>query len=145
MAKTKDRVLSAAESAKPYVDRALRDEEFRENLRAAFLAARDIYNELTPPRGVSAVAQRVATDEEIQQNLRRAIAELRSAADRLQRRKRQSHLTRNLLLIFAGVAVGLFFNPYTGPEARRWARERISGRRDTFSYPNGSQSSGFAV
>jgi hypothetical protein len=140
MAKTRDKVIFAAGSAKPYIDRALRDEEFRENLRTAFTAAREIYNELAPPRGVSSVAARVARDEEIRQNLRTAVSEVRLAADRLQRK--ESHTTRNVLLLLAGVVIGLFLNPYTGPETRRWARDRFARNgRDEFAYPDVTQSS----
>src|SRR5262249_55405155 len=46
MAKTTDKVLSAADNAKPYVDAALHDEDLRENVKAAFTAAREIYDEL---------------------------------------------------------------------------------------------------
>ena len=42
MAKTKDRVADA----KPYVQRALQDEELREDLKSAFSAARGVYDEL---------------------------------------------------------------------------------------------------
>ena len=73
MAVTKDRIMYATETAKPYLGRALRDDEFRDNLRAAFAAARAIYEELGSQRGFSSVASRAATDEEIHANLRRAI------------------------------------------------------------------------
>jgi hypothetical protein len=136
MAKAKEKVVLAAGTAKPYVDRAMHDEEFRENLRAAFGAAREIYNELAPPKGVSGVATRLATDEEIQQNLRKTVSELRHAADRLQRQK-ESHMARNVLLLLLGLAIGLFFNPYTGPETRRWVKDRLSGNgRDEFAFPD---------
>lgn len=139
MAKTTERVRSATDSARPYVERALRDDEFRESLRAAFAAAKQIYDELMPPRGVSGLASRVATDEEIQHSLRRAIAELRHAADRIQQEKRESHRLRNSLLLFTGVLIGIFFNPFTGPEARRWAKSKVSG--GDFSY-DGSATDG---
>lgn len=144
MPKTKEKIAFAAGTAKPYVDRALRDEEFRENLRSAFSAARDVYTELAPPRGVTGVAARVATDEEIRQNLRKAVTDLRSAAERLQEQKK-SHTTRNLLLLFAGILIGIFFNPYTGPETRRWTRDRISGSSDEFAFPDGAHGSGLAA
>jgi hypothetical protein len=145
MAKTKEKVIFAAGTAKPYIDRALRDEEFRENLRTAFAAAREIYDDLTPPRGVSSLAARVAKDEEIQQNLRTAVSELRHAADRLQQRKR-SHTARNVLLVLVGVVIGLFLNPYTGPETRRWAKDRFArDGRDEFAYPDVTQSSDAAA
>jgi hypothetical protein len=137
MANTKERVASAAGSARPYVDRAFRDEELRENLRSAFSAARDIYNELAPPKGVSGVAARLASDEDIQQNLRTAIAELRQAGDRLAGQKEQSHTARNIVLVLLGIAIGLFLNPYTGPESRRWVKDRFSHNgRDDLAYPD---------
>jgi hypothetical protein len=133
MARTTDRVRNAAGSAKPYVERALTDEEFRESLRAAFAAAKQIYDELMPPKGVSGIASRVAQDDDIQQSVRRAVAELRHAADRLQEgQERDSHGTRNVLLLLIGIAIGIFFNPFTGPEARSWVKRRVSGGE--FSY-----------
>jgi hypothetical protein len=42
MAKAKDRVSDM----KPYVTRALQDEEVRENVKQAIATARDIYDEL---------------------------------------------------------------------------------------------------
>ena len=138
MAVAKDRVMYAAGTAKPYLGRALRDEEFRENLRAAFAAARAIYEELGGQRGLSSVASRVATDEDIHSNLRRAIKELRQAADRLQEREEsRSHTFRNLGMLFGGIAIGVFFNPFTGPVARRWVKNKVTGTSDEFS-SNGS-------
>jgi hypothetical protein len=142
MAVTKDRVMYAAGTAKPYLGRALRDDEFRENLRAAFAAARAIYEELGGQRGFSSVASRVATDEDIHANLRRAIKELRQAADRLQQREEsRSHTFRNVALLFGGIAIGVFFNPFTGPITRRWVKGKVAGSGDEFhsdSSPNGS-------
>ena len=138
MAATKDRVMYAAGTAKPYLGRAIRDEEFRENLRAAFAAARAIYEELGGQRGLSSVASRVATDEDIHANLGRAIKELQKAADRLQEREQpKPHTFRNLGLLLSGVAIGVFFNPFTGPVARRWVKNKVTGSGDDYS-PNGA-------
>lgn len=134
MAATKDRVMYAAGTAKPYLGRALHDEEFRDNLRAAFAAARAIYEELSRQRGFSGIASSVATDEDIHGNLRRAIKELQQAADRIQGREaaRKSHTFRNVALLVGGVAIGIFFNPLTGPAARRWVTGRVSGSSGGF-------------
>jgi hypothetical protein len=138
MATTKDRVFYAADTAKPYLGRALQDEEFRDNLRAAFAAARAIYDELSRQRGVSGIAATAATDEEIHANLRRSIKELQHAADRLQgRRAEKSHTFRNVMLVVAGIAIGIFFNPLTGPTARRWVTGKAGGSSGDYS-PNGS-------
>src|SRR6266446_8247994 len=100
MAKTKDKVSDAATNAKPYLDRALHDEELRENVRNAYASARNIYEELVGKRGVSGVATRVATDKDIQDELRSTIAELRKAADRVQ--GKNEHRARNGGLLFLG-------------------------------------------
>src|SRR4029450_2655391 len=119
MRKSSDKVRTAAETARPYVERAISDEEFRESLRAAFVAAKEIYEELVPPNGVTRLARKVAKDEEVHESLKRAVVELRHAADRIQEADRTSgsHGFRNLLLILVGVAIGIFFNPFTRPDA----------------------------
>jgi hypothetical protein len=135
MRKSSDKVRTAAETALPYVERAITDEEFRESLRAAFLAAKQIYDELMPPKGVTGLASKVAKDEDVHESIKRAVVELRSAADRIQDEK-EGHGFRNVFLILVGVAIGIFFNPFTGPETRRWVKGRVSGGE--FSY-NGQE------
>ncbi|TML45184.1 MAG: hypothetical protein E6G19_05565 [Actinobacteria bacterium] len=134
MAKTRDRVSDV----KPYVERAIKDEEFRDNLKSAFVAARGVYDELMGPRGVSGKAVRVASDKDLRENLRSAVDDLRSAADRIQRGP--SHKGRNLLLV-TGIAIGIFlFNPMTGDSARKWLKESVFGEEDEFGYQGNSGS-----
>jgi len=134
MAKTRERVSDV----KPYVERAIKDEEFRDNLKNAFFAARGVYDELMGPRGVSGKAVRVASDKDIRDNRRSAIDDLRNAADRIQ--KGPSHKGRNLLLV-SGIAIGIFlFNPMTGADARRWLKESVFGEEDEFGYQGNSGS-----
>jgi hypothetical protein len=129
MAKTKD--------VKPYVERAIKDEEFRDNLKSAFVAARDVYDELMGPRGVSGKAMRVAGDKEMRENLKSAIEDLRTAADRIQHGP--THKGRNTLLM-TGIALGiLFFNPATGADARKWFKDLVFGEEDEFSYRGNSK------
>jgi hypothetical protein len=141
MAKTKDRVLGAADTAKPYVDLALHDEQLRRSIRTAFEAAREVYDDLAGRRGMTGVAQRVASDKEIQDNLRRAIEELRSAANRVQSKGADRHTSRNTAFLLTGIALGLLFNPLTGPGMRGWLRRRLFGGGDDefgYSASNGS-------
>ncbi len=133
MASAKQRVSEV----KPYVERALNDEQVRENIRNAFFAARDVYDELLGGRGASAMASRIATDEEMRDNLRRAVDELRRAADRV--RGRDEHTARNVLLLLTGVAIGVLFNPFTGPSARRWLKATVFGGGEEPAYESDGQ------
>jgi hypothetical protein len=110
------------ENLKPYVDRAMHDDELRENLKSAFAAAKEIYNELSGG-GRAAGAFRLAADEDVQEQIRKAVDELRKASDRIQ--GKEEHGARNTMLLLAGIAAGALFNPWTGPATRRWVMDRV--------------------
>src|SRR5919112_4541922 len=140
MAKTRDRVSDAAGNVRPYVERAVSDQELRENVRSAFQAAREVYDELIGNRSVTTVATRVATDKEIQDKLKDAVDELRTAANRVQGKK--DHSGRNATLLVAGIALGILFNPVTGPATRKWLADTVFGGDDfTYENPAGNGSS----
>ncbi len=130
MANTKDKVYDAAENVKPYVERAMTDEKLRQDVMSAFNTARGLYTDLIGGRGAVTLATRVATDDDVREKLKDAIDDLRSAADRLQGRRERSG--RNATLLIAGIALGLLFNPVTGPETRRWLKDVIGGGSDEF-------------
>ena len=132
MAKTKDRLMDRAEDMRPYVDRAMHDEDLRENLKEAFAAAREVYNELIGNRGAFGTASRIATDKDIQDNLKKALEELREASDRVQ--GKEDHSTRNTLLLLAGITAGILFNPMTGPQTRKWLMDKVMGGSDDYDY-----------
>jgi hypothetical protein len=136
MAKTRDKVLERTGGARPYIERAIKDEDLRENLRNAFESAREVYSELLGGRGAIPVATRVATDKEIQERLKEAIDELREAADRVQGRK--EHGARNTTLLLTGIALGILFNPISGPQTRKWLSDRLFGPADEFTYQGGN-------
>jgi len=130
MAKTKDKVYDAAGNVKPYVERAMRDEKLRDDVLSAFQTAKELYNELIGGRGAVTLATRVATDDEVREKLRDAIEDLRSASERLQGKR--DHSGRNTTLLVAGIALGILFNPITGPETRRWLKDLVGGGDDEF-------------
>ena len=138
MAKTTDKVLERTGSARPYIERAIKDEDLRENLRNAFESAREVYNELLGGRGAIPVATRVATDKEIQERLKEAVEELRQAADRVQGKK--EHSGRNTTLLLTGIALGILFNPISGPQTRKWLSDKLFGPADEFTYQGGNGS-----
>ena len=133
MANTKDRLYDTADTMKPYVDRALHDDDLHDNLKEAFKAARDVYAELLGNRNLTSTAVRAATDKEIQDNLKKAVDELRTAANRIQ--GKADHSARNTMLLLAGITAGILFNPMTGPQTRAWLMEMITGESsDDYTY-----------
>lgn len=139
MPKTKDKVTGAAGTVRPYVERAVKDEELRENVREAFEAARTVYNDLIGGRGLVPLATRVATDDDIQDHLRSAVEDLRRAADRL--RGKEDHGARNAMLLLTGIALGILFNPMTGPATRNWLKDQLFGGGEDFTYQGGNSGS----
>jgi hypothetical protein len=140
MAKTKDKVYDAAGNVKPYVERAMKDEKLREDVLSAFATAKELYNELIGGRNAVALASRVATDDDIRDRLRDAIEDLRRASDRLQGKKEKSGHKATLLI--AGIALGILFNPITGPDTRKWLKDLVGGGSDEFGGDYGSSGSG---
>jgi hypothetical protein len=130
MAKTKDKVYDAADNVKPYVQRAMQDEKLRDDVLSAFSTAKELYSELIGGRSAVTLAARVATDDEVRDKLKDAIDDLRNAAGRLQGKK--NHGGRNTTLLVAGIALGLLFNPVTGPETRKWVMDLVGGGDDEF-------------
>ena len=94
-----------------------------------------MYDELIGNRSVTGVATKVASDKDIQEQLRSAIEDLRNAANRIQ--GQEAHKGRNSSLLLVGIALGILFNPVTGPETRRWLKDKIFGEDEEFGYGGG--------
>ena len=135
MAKAKDKMGDAVDAARPYVERLARDEDLHDNVKNAYESARRIYDELLGDRGTTGVALKVARDKDLQKELRKAVEELRQAGQRAQ--GKDSHTGRNASLLLAGIALGVLFNPATGPDTRRWLKDKLFGPEQPFeSYNN---------
>jgi hypothetical protein len=127
MGRQKDTLLTKADNVRPYVERAMSDENLRRDVLRAFAIARGLYGELARDRDRPiTIASRVATDDEIRDKLRDAIEDLRRASDRLQGKKQRSGIRGSTLLV-TGIALGILFNPVTGPETRRFIKDMFSG------------------
>lgn len=131
MAKTKTgKVAPTVETLKPYLDRALNDPEFRDDLKEALGAARKLYGPLVKENGgIAQSASKLATDAKVQENLRKALEDFGKAADTLKGKKRKGHKGRKAMLL-AGLVAGAFYNPWTGPGTRQWLLDKIAGDDD---------------
>lgn len=133
MAKKDSKVAPAVETLKPYLDRALNDKEFRDDLKEALAAARKLYGPLAKDAqrgGVTKSASRLATDQKMQENLRKALEEFGKAAGTLKAAKsKKSHKVRNAALL-AGLVAGALYNPWTGPQTREKLLDLIAGSDD---------------
>ena len=130
MAKKAAKMTDTFEVVKPYLERALRDEEFRKDLKDALGAARELYGPLTKQNGVGASAKAIATDKKTQEQIRRALDDLMSAKEGIQGKKRKkSHKGRNMVLL-AGIVAGALYNPWTGPQTREKLLDLVAGNDD---------------
>src|SRR2546430_12078644 len=77
MAKTKDKSQVAIETLGPYVKRAMDDPQLREDLLAAFVAARSLYGKLGKSSGVKGKAERM-TDKDFQKQLQELVRDRKS-------------------------------------------------------------------
>ena len=134
----REKVTDAVDTARPYVERLAQDDDLHNHVKKAYDSARKIYDELIGPTGPTAVAMRVARDKDLQDELKKTVEELRKAGDRA--RGAESHTGRNMTLLMTGIALGVLFNPMTGPDTRKWIRERVFGPEEPFEYHSGSSS-----
>jgi hypothetical protein len=129
MAKTKSPALST-DALKPYVQRAMTDPELREDLLAAFVAARSLYGQMATGSGVKGKAEKVS-EKDFQKQLQSLVADLSEASDKLQGKAKKGHKARNRVILLTGVTLGVLYNPWTGEQTREWIMNRIAGEDGT--------------
>jgi hypothetical protein len=127
MAKTKTGTALSTDALKPYVQRAMTDPELREDLLAAFVAARSIYGQMAKGQGIKGKAEKVS-EKDFQKQLQHLVDDLSEASDKLKgKAKKKGHKTRNRIILLTGVTLGVLYNPWTGQATRDWIMEQIAG------------------
>ena len=127
MAKTKTSSALSTETLKPYVQRAMTDPELREDLLAAFVAARSIYGQMAKGQGIKGKAEKVS-EKDFQKQLQHLVDDLSEASDKLKgNAKKKGHKTRNRIVLLTGVTLGVLYNPWTGQATRDWIMEQVAG------------------
>jgi hypothetical protein len=129
---TKEKVADATSHVRPIVERALRDEELRRNVKDAYVSARALYDQLLTRNDVGHVATKLVSDEDVQTQLRNVVEQIRAAAGRAQSAQKEAtkakRSARTTLLLVAGIAIGLLF-----------VKRRVFGRKgDGFVYHEGN-------
>ncbi len=126
MAKTKDKSTVAVDTLRPYVKRAMEDPELRDDLVAAFVAAKSLYGQMSKGEGVRGKAETIS-DKDFQKQLQSLVSDVSEASDRLKGEQQKAHKARNRVILLTGVTLGVLYNPWTGPQTREWIMERIAG------------------
>jgi len=127
MAKTKTSATLSTDALKPYVQRAMTDPDLREDLLAAFIAARSIYGQMSKGRGIKGKAEKVS-EKDFQKQLQYLVSDLSEASDKLKgKAKKKAHKKRNRIILLTGVTVGVLYNPWTGQATRDWIMEQVAG------------------
>jgi hypothetical protein len=125
--KPTERLEAGVTSLRPYIETALKDEDFREHLREALKTARGIYGDLSKEPTLGKSARKLATDKDTQESLRRALEELGGAAGTIQTKGKHKGAGRNRKVLLAGIVAGALYNPWTGAQTRKWLLDKIAG------------------
>ena len=127
---TKDRPAKAADALRPYVKRAVEDPELRDDLLAAFVAARGLYTQIADKRGVKGKADKIS-EKDFQKEFQELVSDISDATDKL-KSAGSEHKTRNRVILLTGVTLGVLFNPWTGQATRDWIMNRVAGENGGF-------------
>jgi hypothetical protein len=128
--KTKDKASSAYESARPYVQRLIEDEELRDNLREAYEAGRQAYDRASGAKKPSALLD----DKKLQRDLKSASESLRAASEALrepEKRPSGGHPFLKLLVIaFIGAVLAIALSE----DLRKAVLDQLFGAEEEFEY-----------
>lgn len=124
----KSSVSNAADTARPYVQRLIEDEDLRDNLRASYEAARDAYDRASGAKHPSDVLE----DKKLQKDLRNASENLRAATDALREPSKKGHSTFGRLLLIA--IIGAVLALALSEELRKAVLDKLFGAEEEFEY-----------
>jgi hypothetical protein len=123
------RARGAAQSARPYVQRLIEDEDLRDSLREALKAAKHAYARMSNGKGP---ARAMMEDRKLHRDLRVAAESLRDASDSLRNgRAKKRHPFRKLLVIgILSAALALVLSE----DLRKAVLDRLFGAEEEFEY-----------
>ena len=126
--RTKASDAARSVGSNPYVRRLIEDEELRQNIRAAFEAARDAYTRMANGKGP---ANAIIDDKKVHRDLRTAAESLRDASNQIRGKRRNGFgIGRWLLVGLAGAVLVLILSE----DARKAVLDRLFGAEEEFEY-----------
>lgn len=126
------RGTTAYDAVRPYVTRALKDDEIRNNVFRAWNAARKVYGELGGEGPIGA-ASKLSGKESVRDDLDTTVKSLSEAIVRMSGEKTKRRGGWGPFLVLAGILVVLF-NPATGTQTRAWLKDNLLGSEEEFDY-----------
>lgn len=124
---------SAYDNVRPYVNRALQDDDIRRNVLRAFKAAKKVYGELAGEDAVGMASRVAANKGDLRDDLDTTVQSLSEALVRMSGHKphRRGGWLPFVLLAVVGV---ILFNPATGATTRKWVKDHLFGSEEEFDY-----------
>lgn len=129
--KAKEKASSAVESARPYVQRLMEDDELRENLREAYEAGRHAYDRASGAKKPSALLD----DKKLQDDLKSATESLRAVSDALREPEKAAKsgghpILKLLLVAFVGAILAIVLSE----DIRKAVLDQLFGAEEEFEY-----------
>ena len=124
----KRKAESAADTARPYVQRLIDDDDLRDNLRDAYEAGRDAYSRAAGAKRPSDVLE----DKKLHKHLSNASESLRAASEALREpeKKRGGSLGKLLLIAIVGAVIALAVSE----DLRKKVLDQLFGAEEEFEY-----------
>ncbi|MEO7197054.1 MAG: hypothetical protein ABIZ50_01130 [Solirubrobacterales bacterium] len=126
---------SAADTARPYVQRLIDDDDLRDNLRRAYDSAQDAYGRASGAKRPSDVLE----DKKLQKDLRTASESLRAASEALREPEKSggSALGKLLFVAIIGAVLALALSE----DLRKKVLDQLFGAEEEFEYTSTTSTS----
>ena len=136
----KRKAENAADTARPYVQRLIEDDELRDNIREAYEAGRDAYS-----RAAGSKPSQLLDDKKLQKDLKSATDALRAATDTLREPEKKSSSGGGLGKVVLVLVVGAILALALSEDLRKAVLDQLFGAEEEFEYtsttaPAGGQS-----
>jgi hypothetical protein len=123
---------AAYDTVRPYVNRALQDDEIRTNVFRAWNAARKVYGELGG-EGPLGAASKLSGKNSVREDLDTTVQSLSEAIVRMSGNQPKRRGGWGMFFLLA-TAIVVLFNPATGGDTRKWLKDHLFGSEEEFDY-----------